>query len=79
MNHMLHMLYSSLLFSFEFYLTFFLGGGTTNSCTFDRKQKIPFFPTLRKETTGAQVDVRLWPLEGNRRHVWADTSASLTQ
>lgn len=28
MNHMLHMLYSSLLFSFEFYLTFFLGGGT---------------------------------------------------
>lgn len=52
---------------------------TTNSCTFDRKQKIPFFPTLRKETTGAQVDVRLWPLEGNRRHVWADTSGSLTQ
>lgn len=27
MNHMLHMLYSSLLFSFEFYLTFFWGGG----------------------------------------------------
>lgn len=82
MNHMLHMLYSSLLFSFEFHLSFFLGGGgttTTNSCTFDRKQKIPFFPTLRKETTGAQVDVRLWPLEGNRRHVWADTSGSLTQ
>lgn len=76
-----HMLYSSLLFSFDFFLSFlFLGEKFgTNSCTFERKQKVPFFPTLRKETTGAQVDVRLWPLEGNRRHVWADISSSLTQ
>lgn len=44
MNHMLHMLYSSLLFSFEFYLTFFLGGGGRQTLArLTENKKYPFF------------------------------------
>lgn len=53
-----HMLYSSLLFSFEFYLSF-LGGGGTGRQTLARlteNKKYPFFlHCVKKQQSGCQT------------------------